>query len=166
MSVSDREAQPDVPVEYSVEMVKARATDDHPARVGVGITNVSDSAVAMGEERTVQFHHVSSTNSGLYLHPAGEETWTGPVEPGCWRLTEPVAVPEYYGTIEIEPGETRRAESLVYGHPDLPEGECLPPGDHRVAIEGVVGEDTDAVLNEEELSEFSWAFTLQVGETS
>jgi hypothetical protein len=132
----------------------------------VEITNPTDSTVAMGEERTVQFHHVSSTDVELYLHPAGDETSPGPVEAGCWRMTEPVAVLQYYGIIEIAPGETRRAESLVYGHPNLPEGECLPPGDHRVEIEGVTGEDTEAVLDADEQTEFSWAFTLRVGEGS
>lgn len=73
--------------------------------------------MAPGAERAVQFHHVSSLDAAVYLHPPRDETWTGPVEPGCWRLTEPVADPEDYGTIEIGAGETRGAESLVYGHP-------------------------------------------------
>jgi hypothetical protein len=117
-------------------------------------------------DRADQFHHVASTNDQLYLHPPGDEARTGPVEPGCWRLTEPVAIPEYYGIIEVEAGETRRAESLVYGHPGLPEGECLPAGEHRITARGVAGDDPDAIGNEERTTEFSWGFTLAVEETA
>lgn len=163
VSVTDRADQPDAPIEYGVEMAASPATEDHPARIQVSITNTTDSAVALGEERDVQFHHVRSTNEKLYLHPAGDDARAGPVEPGCWRLTEPVAVPEYYGIIEVEAGETRRAESLVYGHPSLPEGECLPAGDHRVTTSGVVGDSTEAIEGEETQREFSWGFTLRIG---
>jgi len=164
VTVTDPADQPDAPVEYGVEMAEPRATGDHPARVRVTITNPTDSTVALGEERTVQFHHVTSTDGELYLHPAGDEDPTGPVEPGCWRLTEPVAIAEYYGIVELDPGETNTAESLVYGHSDLPEGVCLPSGDHRIEIEGVSGDDAEAVGNGEGTTEFTWGFTLGVGE--
>lgn len=159
-----RAEQPDVPVEFAVEMAASTATADRPARVRVTISNSTDSTVVLGEERAVSFHHVASTDESLYLHPAGDDDWAGPVEPGCWRLTEHVAVPEYYGTIALDAGESVRAESHVYGHPDLPEGRCLPDGEHRIQTAGTVG-DEEAFENDE-TTDFDWGFTLRIGEGS
>lgn len=164
VSVTDRADQPAIPVEYDVELVTSVATVDRPARLRVTITNPTEDRVVLGEERAVKFHHATSDDAALYLHPAGEETWTGPVEPGCWRLTDFVAVPEYYGTVPIGAGETVAADSYVYGHPDLPDGACLPTGEHRVRTTGVAGADEEAVLDEANATEFEWGFTLQVGE--
>ncbi len=162
VSVAARAEQPDAPVEYAVETVASRPTEEQPARLRVTVTNRSDEPVVMGEERAVQFHHVASAERTLYLHPAGDEAWTGPVEPGCWRLTEAVAVPEYYGTVALDPGETVRGESYVYGHPDLPEDACLPTGDHEVRTQGSVGDDEESVAGGEGAAAFEWGFTLRI----
>jgi hypothetical protein len=160
--VTDRDEQPTVPIRYEAEMVAPLATADHPPRLRVSVTNTSDHGIVLGEERAVKFHHLQPGDGALYLLPAesGEPT-REPTNPGCWRLTEPVAVATYYGTISLGPGETRSAESALYGHWELPEDRCLPAGDHRVENSIGYGEDSDAVLgggNER----FDWGFTLAV----
>lgn len=164
VGILSRDPQPDIPAEYDAEMLTSRATDEQPPRFRVSITNQTDGSLFLGEERDVQFHHAHSDDMELYLYPAEEETWDGPVEPGCWRMTEYVAVPEYYGVIEIEAGETRQAESYVYGHPSLPDGVCLPEGEHRLSIEGVTGEQEDDVLGAPDPAEFEWGVTLRISE--
>lgn len=164
VTVIVREDQPDISVEYDVELVDSVATNEHPARLRISITNRSDGPVVLGEERDVQFHHIESTDKSLYLHPAEDEIWVGPVEPGCWQLTEYVAVPEYYGTVSISSGETLRADSYVYGHPELPRGTCLPTGDYRLETTGIAGDDEEAIHDESDVIEFQWGFTLRVAE--
>lgn len=143
-------------------MADAQATDDRPARLRVTLENPTGSPVVAGEERDVQFFHRTSTDDALYLYPAGNHAGDAPVEPGCWRLTDYVAVPEYYGTVEIPAGGSIRAASFVFGHPDLPGDVCLPEGDHRVSTSGMAGEDADAVLKGDATA-FEWGFTLRVG---
>lgn len=162
VSITGRADQPDAPVEYAVELVSSSATADRPARLRVSIRNPTDAPIVLGEERDVQFHHVASAEDTLYLHPASDTTFYGPVEPGCWRLTEPVAVAEYYGTIKLPAGETMQAEAYVYAHQDLPERTCLPEGSHRLATSGVVGDEEEAVTDGTNGTEFNWSFTLQV----
>jgi hypothetical protein len=157
------DGRPDVPVEYEAGMAEPRATGEHPARLGVRVRNPTDSEVVLGEERAVRFHHVGSEDGALYLLPAD-----GRVEefadPGCWRLREAVAVPEYYGTVAIPAGGSLRAESHVLGSAALPEGACLPAGEHRVATRGVVAPSADGVLEGgDDATEFEWGFTLRVG---
>lgn len=155
--------QPAVPIEYDIEMKTSIATMEQPARLGVTITNPTDTAVVIGEERAVQFHHVASTEETLYLYPAGDQPGQAPVEAGCWRLTDAVAVPEYYGRIAIDAGAAVQADAYVYGHPGLPEGTCLPDGDHRLRTTGVLGDDEAAFADESELTDFEWGFTLRIG---
>lgn len=161
--IVSRADQPAIPIDYTAEMAAPTATMDHPARIRIGISNTTESPVAIAEERTVQFHHVSSTEETLYLYPAGDGAWSGPVDPGCWRLTEPVAVPEYYGVITLEGNETIQAESYVYGHQQLPEGSCLPDGDHRIRMSGVSG-DQESLLEGTDTTDFEWGFTLRIGD--
>jgi len=144
-------------------MAEPLATDEHPARVRVTIRNPTDSEVVLGEERAVQFHHVTSEDDALYLLPAGDGVEEF-ADPGCWRLTDRVAVAEYYGTIPVSAGETVRAESFVLGSADLPEGSCLPQGEHRVRTSGRAAPSADGVLEEsDETTDFEWGFTLRVG---
>lgn len=152
--------QPGVPVEYEVEVTEPRATADHPARIRVSITNPTDRTVVLGEERDVQFHHAMDDDREVYLFPAGDTV--GPVEPGCWQLTEPIPIAAYYGTLPIEAGETVRAESYVYGHYDLPKAACLPEGEHRIRTTGKAGEEE--WTPGEDATEFEWGFTLRIGE--
>lgn len=162
VSIVARADQPTAPVEYAVEMVTPLATTERPARLRVTITNPTDATVILGEERDVQFHHVASDARTLYLYPAGDGTERGPVSPGCWQLTEYVAVPEYYGTVPLEAGKAIRTEAAVYGHPELDAGTCLPAGDHRLRTMGVTGEDEAAFDDDSGLTEFDWGFTLRV----
>ena len=164
VSIVTTTAQPDVPFEYDAEMIESVANDERPARLRITITNSSDEVIALGEERDVQFHHVSSIERSLYLHPAGGETWDGPVDPGCWQMTEYVPIPEYYGVVTVESGEVLQAESYVYGHPELPDEVCLPEGEHHLDTSGVVGSDETAVLEGTSVTEFKWGVTLRVGE--
>lgn len=161
VSIVSRADQPDIPIAYTVEMAEQIATTVRPARIRVTISNTTESQVVLAEERAVQFHHVASTNETLYLHPTGDDTWTGPVDPGCWRLTEPVHPHMYYGTITLQEGETTHAESYVYGHEHLPEGTCLPEGDHQVLISGVVG-DEESTPDGKDGTNFEWGFTLRI----
>lgn len=162
IEVGSRADQPDAPVAYEVGMVESIATDEHPARLRVTIANKSDSAVTIGEERDVQFHHVSSAGHELYLHPAGDGGDDGPVEAGCWRLTDYVAVPEYYGTIEIPAGDEVSGESFVYGHPELPDDVCLPDGEHQLTTTGRAAEGEEFHDDSTDHVEFEWGFSLQV----
>lgn len=162
VEVTETATQPDVDVEYAVEMAEPLATAEHPARLQVTISNPTDQKVVLGEERAVQFHHVSSQDEALYLVPAGGGNSTGADE-GCWRLTEPVAVAEYYGTVTVPPGDSLVAASQVYGRWDLPEGVCLPEGEHRMLTSGRAADSAEGVLEDEGGTDFEWGFTLQVG---
>ena len=163
IGVVSTDDQPDVPVEYGATMVEPLATDEHPARLGVTIRNPTDSAVVLGEERAVQFHHVTSEDGALYLLPAGSRAEEF-AEPGCWRLTEGVAVATYYGTLAVPAGESVSAESYVLGSDDLPEGACLPTGEHRVVTRGRAAASEEPILGGgDDATEFEWGFTLRVG---
>lgn len=163
VEVVSRDDQPDVPVEYEVAMAERLATDEHPARIVVTIRNPTDSAVVLGEERAVRFHHVRSGDGMLYLLPAGgrvEEL----AEPGCWRLTEGVAIATYYGTVAVPADGSVGAESYVLGSADLPEGACLPSGEHRVVTSGRAAASAESVLGGgDDATDFEWGFTLHVG---
>lgn len=159
VSITSRAEQPDAPIQYEAEMAEPLATDEHPARLRVTIQNPTDEQVVIGEERAVKFHHVSSTNQELYLHPTGGDP---PVEDGCWQLTEPVAVAEYYGTISLDAGASVTGESYVYGHPALPADTCLPTGEHQITTTGQAGTDEDAVLGGESASQFEWGLRLRI----
>ena len=154
---------PDAPVEYEATMAEPLATEEHPARLRVTIRNPTDSELVLGEERDVQFHHVTSEDGALYLLPAGGRLDEF-ADPGCWRLTEGVAVAEYYGTVAVPAGGSITAESSVLGSFDLPEGTCLPSGEHRVTTSGRVAGDAEAVVGGAgDATDFEWGFTLRVG---
>lgn len=159
VTIVSRAGQPDAPIQYDARMGESLATDEHPARLRITIRNPTEQRVVIGEERAVKFHHVSSTNQELYLHPTGGEA---PVMDGCWQLTEPVAVAEYYGTISIGAGESIQADSVVYGHQNLPANTCLPTGDHQVTTSGIAGRDEDTVLEGAPIDEFEWGFRLRI----
>jgi hypothetical protein len=161
--VISRVDQPDIPVEYEVAMAEPLATDEQPARLVVTIRNPTDSAVVLGEERAVRFHHVGSGDGALYLLPAAGRVEEF-AEPGCWRLTDGVAVATYYGTVAIPAGGSVSAESYVLGSADLPEGACLPPGEHRVVTRGRAAASAEPVLGgNDDATDFEWGFTLRIG---
>lgn len=162
LKIVNQAAQPNIPITYTVTLVQSVATKTQPGRLQITITNERDDAIALGEERDIKFHHVASSDRKVYLYPAGDGQWAGPVEPGCWRLTEHVAVPEYYGIETIPAGETLRAECFVYGHPDLAPDACLPAGDHAVRMMGIAADDEDGIVGDGEQTEFDWGFTLGI----
>ena len=162
VEVVSTDENPEIPVEFGAAMADPLATDEHPARLRVTIRNPTDSEVVLGEERAVRFHHVTSEDGTLYLLPAAGRVEEF-AEPGCWRLTDGVAVPEYYGTIAVPAGESITAESSVLGNVDLPEHACLPSGEHRVVTNGRAAGDADAILQGGDATEFEWGFTLRVG---
>lgn len=161
--VASTDEQPDVPVEYGVAMAEPLATDEHPARIRVTIRNPTDSEVVLGEERAVRFHHVIGEDGALYLLPAGSRVEHF-AEPACWRLTDHVAVAAYYGTLAIPADGSVSAESFVLGSADLPEGACLPTGEHRVVTSGRAAASADPILGGGgDATDFRWGFTLRVG---
>lgn len=162
IQIVDRTSQPEIPITYDATLIQSVATKDQPGRLRISITNEGDELIALGEERAIKFHHVTSADGMLYLFPAGEETWSGPVDPGCWQLTEPVAIPEYYGIETIPAGMTLSADCFVYGHPDLSPGSCLLDGDHDVETRGTAGDSEDAVVEGDDQSEFQWGLTLRI----
>lgn len=161
VEVVDRDEQPNVPVEYTVSMAEPLATDEHPARVRVELSNTGEADLVLGERRSVQGYHGTSSDGALYLMPVGDGRTGDPVEAGCWKLTDYVAVTTEYGTVEVPAGESLTAESFVYGRVDSP-GDCLSPGEHRVGLGGRVAESSAGVIGDEDATEFSWGFTLRV----
>lgn len=163
IDIVSRAEAPDIPVEYDVTMAEPLATDEHPARLLVTIRNPTDSEVVLGEERAVQFHHVTSEDGALYLLPAGGRVEEF-AEPGCWRLTEHVAVAAYYGTTAVPAGGSISAESCVLGSADLPEDACLPTGEYRVVTSGRAAASAEPLLGGgDDATDFEWGFTLRVG---
>lgn len=117
---------PDVSVEPAVEVIGATATDDHPPKLRATVTNRSDGSVTVGEGRAVVFAYVSDAGDHLTLLPAGGDY---PVEAGCWRLREPIAVTEEYRTVTLDPDEAVSQVQGVYGAADGT--GCLPTGTFR-----------------------------------
>lgn len=161
VEVAALEDQPSVPVAYDVTMAEPLATDEHPARVRVELSNTGDTDLVLGERRGVQGYHATSADGALYLFPVGDGRTSELVEPGCWRLTDHVAVTTEYGTVEVPAGESLTAESFVYGAVDAP-GDCLTGGEHRVGVGGRVAESSAGVIGNDDATEFSWGFTLRV----
>ncbi|MDZ7702550.1 MAG: hypothetical protein U5J98_11100 [Halobacteriales archaeon] len=158
ISIVDRDAPPDIPVEPSVEVATAAASGDGPPELRTSVENTADHPIEVGEERAIVFAFVSSEERpGLTLLPAGGEYPA--VEPGCWRLREPIAIAEYYGVVELAPGE---ASSRRVGVWESPDGEgCLPTGEFRLATTYAGARDrTDGV--EEREWQGTWGFTLAV----
>jgi len=163
VEVVSTDDDPGVPVEYAATMAEPLATAEHPARLQVTIRNPTDGEVVLGEERAVQFHHVTSEDGALYLLPAGSDPEAF-ADPGCWRLTDRVAVPEYYGTVTVPAGRSVEAESYVMGSADLPDGASLLSGEHRIETSGLAAPSADDVLeNTGDATEFEWGFTLRIG---
>lgn len=159
VSVVERDDPPDLPVRPSVEVVAPRATDDAPPRIGATVTNTADYPVEVGEERAVVFAFVASEERpGIILLPGPADQYS-PTDPGCWRLTEPVAVPEYYGIVRLAPGESTERVVGVWGTPD---GEgCLPTGRFRFTTTySVARDETDGIDGPEERAE--WGFDVEI----
>lgn len=150
---------PDIPVEPSVEVIAAAPTRSDPARLRVTVTNTADDPIQVGEERAIVFAYVHSTERpGLILLPAGESDYPA-VRSGCWRLTEGIAVAEYYGVVDLDPGESTDRVVGVWGDSELTEG-CLPMGRFRFETTFSGGPDQDAIGDPQWNA--NWGFALEV----
>lgn len=142
---------PDLPVEPSVEITRDAATEDHPPQFRTTLTNTTDAAVSVGEGRSVHFEYVGDEDDQLILLPS-EGEWDA--DPGCWRLSGPVAITQEYRMIEIAPDEPSTRLVDLYGAP-IEEDACLPVGEYRF-------ETTISVLSDSDEQEQSarWGFTI------
>ncbi|SDE97972.1 hypothetical protein SAMN04488067_101311 [Halorubrum xinjiangense] len=84
------------------------------------------------------------------LLPGGEEY---PAEPGCWRLTDAIAITEEYRTFALDPGESSERLVDLYATPG--EDACLPVGEYRFETTiSVVSDDA------EPQSSTAWGFSV------
>ncbi|MDX1745844.1 MAG: hypothetical protein R3324_07905 [Halobacteriales archaeon] len=139
--------------------MSASPTTARPTQLKVTVTNVSDEPISVGEERAIVFAYVhSETRPGLVLLPASESV--SPPRDGCWRLPEPIAIAEYYGVVDLAPGESTERTLGVWGGPELTEG-CLPTGEFRFETTFSGGPARDGGIDPPEWTA-SWGFSLTV----
>jgi hypothetical protein len=157
VSIVDRDDRPEVPVRPAIEVVAADATGAAPPALRATVVNTADHPIEVGEERAIVFAFVASEEPGLTLVPTDTEAEA--VETGCWRLSDAIAIPEYYGVVTLEPGESTARRVGVWGSP---EGEgCLPTGAFRFTTEYTGARDRDDDIEDQEWSA-RWGFTLAV----
>ena len=139
-----------------VELVREVATSGAPPRLRVSITNVGDESHSVGEGRAVVFAYRHDTAKQLVLLPADG---TYPAEPGCWRLTDGIAVTEEYRTVTLAPGQTVARSLDLYGA--VGEDACLPVGEFRFETTYQVRPAADGTaLSDDEAATYSWGFTV------
>ncbi|WP_435118747.1 hypothetical protein [Halolamina sp. C58] len=119
--------EPDLPLAIEVAVTEPVATEAHPPRLAVSVTNDSDEAVAIGEARAAVFEYQYSEGGYLALLPADGEY---AADPGCWRLNEGVGTTEEYRTVTLEPGASHTSDLELYAA-GVEEAACLPVGEHR-----------------------------------
>lgn len=155
-SIIDRDDPPAIPVEPAVEVVESAASAAGPPELRVAVANTADHPIEVGEERAIVFAFVSTEERpGLVLVPVDGEY--DPVEPGCWRLAEPIAIPEYYGIVSLAPGESTERHLRVWGSPDG--AGCLPTGEFRFTTRYAGARDRTEGIDEQAWSG-RWGFTL------
>lgn len=128
VSVASVDDQPDGPLEIDVAVTREAATDEHPPGLRVSVTNTGDEAVDLGEARAVVFAYQYAENGSLMLLPAGGDY---PAEPGCWRLSDGIAVSEEYRVRTLAPGETIASALSLYATTEVEADACLPVGEYR-----------------------------------
>ncbi|ELZ47772.1 hypothetical protein C463_02111 [Halorubrum californiense DSM 19288] len=126
VSVVATDGVPDFPVRPAVEVVREAATSEHPPRLRTTLTNESNEQVRIGEGRAVHFEYVGNGSGALTLLPGDGEY---PAEPGCWRLTDDIAITEEYRTFALDPGASSERLVDLYATPG--EEACLPVGEYR-----------------------------------
>lgn len=124
----------DLPVAASVEVVREAATESSPPRLRTTLENTGDESIAVGEGRAGHLEYVSDDSNALVFLPADGEF---PAEPGCWRLTDGIAVTEEYRTFEIDAGASSDRTVDLYATPG--EDACLPVGAYRFETTVSVG---------------------------
>ena len=151
VSIVSTDGDVGIPIDVDVAVVREAATAERPPRLRTTLTNASDERVRVGEGRTVHFEYVSDDTGAVTLLPAGFEP---PAEPGCWRLTERIAVTEEYRTFELGAGESRSRPVDLYATPADTDA-CLPVGEHRF-------ETTVAIVSDdaEPRSSADWGFSV------
>lgn len=153
ISLTEVDDEPDLPVTPSVEVTKDAATDDHPPQLKVTVTNDSDGTVSVGEGREIVFSYVTDESGALVLLPAqGDYS----AEPGCWRLSESVAITADYQITELKAGESVSQKVDLYGTAD---GDaCLPVGEFRFQSTYNVAEGKNQTPDGE--TQANWGFSL------
>jgi hypothetical protein len=158
VSVSGRDEPPDLPVHPSVEVVQPLSSDAGPPELVASVANTADHPIEVGEERAIVFAYVSSEDRpGLTLVPTTDEP--EPVEPGCWRLADAIAIPEYYGIVTLAPGEATERQLGVWASSDG--GACLPTGEFRFQTQYAGARDRSEGVEDQEWSG-RWGFTVSV----
>ena len=155
----DSDDRPAIPVSPSIEVLAAKPSESDPARLRVTVTNDSDAAIQVGEERAIVFAYVHSVaHPGLVLLPVDDSDYPA-VRPGCWRLTDSIAIAEYYGVVDLQPGESTERVVGVWADPEV-QSNCLPTGRFRFETTyrgGPAGE----TIGEPEW-DATWGFDLRV----
>ncbi len=131
VSIVSTDDEVDDPVQPTVAVAREAATTDDPPRLRTTPTNTGDGAVTVGEGRAVHFEYVADTAGALRFLPprTADEGADYPAEPGCWRLTEGIAVTEEYRTFGIDPGASSERPVDLYATPG--EDARLPVGEYR-----------------------------------
>jgi len=150
VTIVSTDADPEIPIHPSVEIVRDTATADHPPRLRTTLENTGDEPVRVGEGRSVHFEYVTADSGLLMLLPGDGEY---PAEPDCWRLTDVIATTGEYRTFEIEAGGSSSRLVDLYASPDA--DGCLPVGEHRF-------ESTISIVSEdaEPQSSAEWGFSV------
>lgn len=148
-----RDDQPSHPLEIAVRVTRPDATESHPPGIHTAVTNTSDETVEVGEARAVVFAFQYSADGALMLLPAGGDY---PADPGCWRLTEGIAVTEEYRIRSLAPDETMEASLSLYASTENPEGTCFPLGEHRFESRYSLHPTGD------DERRFTWGFTVSL----
>lgn len=158
VSITDRDVSPDIPVRPSVEPVQPLSSDAGPPELVAAVENTAAHPIEVGEERAIVFAYVSSEERpGLTLVPTDDDP--EPVEPGCWRLADAIAIPEYYGIVPLAPGERTERHLGIWGSPEA--DGCLQTGTFRFETQYAGARDRGEGIEDQEWSG-RWGFTLAV----
>ncbi|QKY20214.1 hypothetical protein B4589_007425 [Halolamina sp. CBA1230] len=145
---------PDLPLGVEVTITEPAATEEHPPRLAVSVTNDGDEAIAIGEARAAVFEYQYSDGGFLALLPADGEY---DADPGCWRLDSAVGTTMEYRTVTLEPGESHTSDLELYAA-GVEDDACLPVGEHRFETTITRYADPEDLGAGEERVE--WGFTL------
>lgn len=158
ITITGMDSRPDLPIRPSIETVAPMASAAGPPELRASLTNTADHAIEVGEERDIVFAFVTSqARPGLTLLPMKGDY--DAVQAGCWRLADPVVVPEYYGVVSLDPGATMERRLGVWATPD---GDgCLPRGEFRFKTTYAGARDRADAVEDPEWSA-QWGFRLAV----